>query len=184
MVSRPRGQNGLVSLTSYPDTSQPMTLSLGAFWFLLLAVCAITFGALRLRVAGDEPFEGSRRALPVILAGLPRCYAVVYNVTYTPHPLPTLLRISPEPAGDRFPELHWYAGEARRAGVTSPAWWAELDSDSLDVRVPDWPIGVRMRLPSEGAAVRGRVTLSDDVVSDWVAIGEVRAAIAPCPGTG
>jgi len=136
-----------------------------------------------------------------IFAG--RCYslAVEGDSTMPAHArVPRRVRLTGD-TSEAVPEQRWFkVAVAVRDTVTSPLGyymhdprWRAVGADSLDIALPGWPIGTRMRLPARGEIVTGRLVRQGDSfevlpfngswhIVNWPAVKVVRAVRTSCEG--
>ena len=144
-------------------------LILTHFFVLLLATSA----CLLLRAAAERRFDPAAGTPAPTTAIAPRCYSLAIvgpdsaSAGWVPLRTPVCLAaapaLGPGATGWRAvlsaPPDSARDGYARRA---APARWRPAGADSLDLIFPDWPVGVRVRIPTAGAVASGRLVATGD----------------------
>lgn len=135
----------------------------------------------------------------------PRCLALaVADPAARWIPLPGAVQLTARPArGARMlpPPAGWYDARASdlpdldarrlREGLDGPLRWRPVGADSLELMIPWWPVGARLRVATRGDTLHGRLVGYGDSagvlpfnggfhVITWPPVYDVRAIRVPC----
>jgi hypothetical protein len=141
------------------------------FFVLLLATTA----SLLLRAAAERRFDPAPGTPPPVAAVAPRCYTLALEGPdsasarrWVPVRSPVCLAAAPAlgPGAKGWGAALTAAPDTARdrfvAPHARPARWRPAGVDSLDVVFADWPVSVRLRIPTAGAVAHGRLVATGD----------------------
>ena len=161
---------------------------------LYFSLFAATTAGMLVYATAERDFRLPGGAPPDAASLVGRCYAFVFSSNFhraidPDQQLPTAVRLTAIVPKEDYLN-GWYHAEGATADTVShsrefgwgQAFWRPAGPDSLDVRYLGWPLGLRIRLPTEGDSLRGRVLLNGDVGGDWARLDRVIGVIIPCAG--
>ena len=135
-------------------------------------VLVVTSASSLLLTAAERRFDRLPTPPKMTSSLSSRCYALSFvsedSVAAGWVPLPSPMCFTVDPAAREGAD--WfvaappppYSRRATEAPIAALGDWRPAGADSADVRVPGWPVGVRLRLPATASTGIGRLTASGD----------------------